>query len=245
VDDNADVRRFVRSILEPAFEVCEAANGDEGLQIARETLPDVILVDVMMPVVDGYEMTRRLKRKAETEAIPVIMVTARTETEDELEGLRKGADDYVTKPFDAGVLRQRVEGVVSFQQRLRRRIREELRAAHEEAEDEAEDCPEIVREARAAIREHLTDPDFGVDELAAEMAVSRSTLYRKLKDATNRPPSALVTEVRMAEAKTLLDEGKPATQVAYAVGYETLAAFSHAFAKHVGTPLSQYAAASS
>ena len=102
------MRRFARSILTPEFAVLEATNGREGLRKTREHLPDVILVDVMMPSVGGREMTRRLKGTPETEAIPVIMVTARASASDEIEGLREGADDYVTKPFDADVLRQRV-----------------------------------------------------------------------------------------------------------------------------------------
>jgi len=132
------------------------------------------------------------------------------------------------------------------QQRLRRRLREKFEAEPipDEDADTAPDRPEIEREARAAIREHLTDPDFGVDELANAMAVSRSTLYRKLKEAAGKTPSTLLTEVRMAEAQSLLAAGEPATQVAYAVGYETLAAFSSAFDEHVGTAPSRYAASS-
>lgn len=248
------MRRFVRTILTPEFAVLEAANGREGLRKAREHLPDVILADVMMPSVGGREMTRRLRETSETEAIPVIMVTARASASDELEGLREGADDYVTKPFDADVLRARIDGQLSLQQRLRRRLEAKLTEATlrdepaeetvpgDPPEDEATGRPEIERKARAAIRARLTDPDFGVDALAEELAVSRSTLYRKLTGASDTAPSALLTEVRMAEAKRLLASGEPATQVAYAVGYETLAAFSSAFDEHVGTAPSRYAA---
>ena len=253
VDDNADVRRYVRSILEPEYAVLEAVDGEDGLRTAREALPDVILADVMMPTVDGREMTRVLKDDPDTEAIPIIMVTARAETSDEIEGLRMGADDYVTKPFDADVLRQRVGGVLRLQQRLRRRLEAKLTKAKlrdepaeetvpgDPPEEEAAGRPEIERKARAAIRARLTDPDFGVDALAEELAVSRSTLYRKLAGASDTAPSALLTEVRMAEAKRLLASGESATQVAYAVGYETLAAFSSAFDEHVGTAPSRYA----
>jgi DNA-binding response OmpR family regulator len=237
VDDNVDVRRYVRSVLTPDFSVIEARTGDEGVAAAREHLPDVILADVMMPEMDGHEMTRRLKSDPETEAIPVIMVTARAETQDEVTGLQVGADDYVTKPFDADVLRQRVGGVLTLQQRLRRRLEEELQEAEDEPDDAAdEERPEIVREARREAREHLADPAFDVSALAEKMAMSRSTLYRKLKDASDYTPSSLLTEVRIEMARDLLTDGEPVTQVAYAVGYERLSTFSSVFSEHVGEP---------
>jgi DNA-binding response OmpR family regulator len=241
VDDNADVRRYVRSVLTPTFTVIEAVNGEEGGEQAREALPDVILADVMMPNVDGHEMTRRLKEDPETEAIPVIMVTARAETSDEVAGLRVGADDYVKKPFDADVLRQRVGGVLTLQQRLRRRLETELQETEASDELRPEEQPEIVQEARRVAREHLTDPDFNVEALAGEMAMSRSTLYRKLTDAADVTPSALLTDVRIEEAQALLRNGEPVTQVAYAVGYERLSTFSSVFSEHVGEPPSAVA----
>jgi signal transduction histidine kinase/DNA-binding response OmpR family regulator len=248
VDDNGEVRQYVRSILEPAFTVVEAADGAEGVAVAREQLPDVILADVMMPSVDGHEMTRRLKQNPETEAIPVIMVTARAGTDDEVEGLQIGADDYVTKPFDADVLQQRVEGVVALQQRLRDRLREEFQEESgeraESTEDEDEERSELEREARRIIREHLTDADFDTEALAAEMAMSRATLYRRFDEQADQTPADLITAVRMDEAETLLRNGEGnVTQVAYAVGYDRLSAFSRAFRKHAGHPPSEVATA--
>jgi Signal transduction histidine kinase len=237
VDDNADVRRYVESVLAPSFEVLEAAGGEEGTAMAREHLPDVILADVMMPDLDGHEMTRRLKEDPETEAIPVIMLTAQASKENEVAGLKAGADDYVTKPFDADVLRQRIGGIITMQQRLRRR----LRAGDDEVEaptggsSGAADRPEIEQEARRVVRSHLSDPSFGVSALADELGMSRSTLYRRFKEAAGRTPATLITEVRIEEAATLLrqDEGT-VTQVAYAVGFERLSNFSDQFVEHEG-----------
>jgi DNA-binding response OmpR family regulator len=247
VDDNADVRRFVESILTPGFEVVGAADGAVGFEAARRHLPDVILADVMMPAVDGRELTRRLRDTPETRAIPIIIVTARATTQDEVAGLREGADDYVTKPFDAAVLRQRVEGVVAFQQRLRRRVRAELES------DASTDAPSSAaaagrskagrskagrskaeQEARAAVRSHLSDPDFGAHDLANAVGASRSTLYRRLQETVGLSPSSLITDVRMQQARRLLERGEPVTQVAYAVGYERLSSFSRAFHRHTG-----------
>ena len=246
VEDNADVRRYVRSILTPEFEVIEASHGREGLATAREALPDVILADVMMPEVDGHEMTRRLKDDPETAAIPVIMVTARAGTGDEVEGLQVGADDYITKPFDANVLRQRVGGVIVLQERLRERLRAEAALPSDEppAETAATDArSEVEREARRVIREHLAEPDFDASTLASELAMSRSSLYRAFNDDTDTTPSALITEVRMERAKALLRDGEgTVTQVAYAVGFDQLSSFSRAFRDYAGHPPSAVAA---
>ncbi len=243
VDDNADVRRYVRSVLEPEYAVREAADGAEGLEQVRERLPDLILADVMMPTMDGREMTRRLKENPKTEAIPVIMVTARAGTEDEVKGLRVGADDYVTKPFDADVLRQRVGGIFTLQQRLRRRLQDRVEGPDDQrGEPEEKQRPEIERRARSAVREHLTAADFGVADLADALAMSRSSLYRKLTSDADVTPSTLIRQVRIDEAASLLRDGEPATQVAYAVGYESLSAFTSAFKSVRGVSPSAFAA---
>jgi signal transduction histidine kinase/DNA-binding response OmpR family regulator len=245
VEDNTDVQRYVRSILEPEFDVLTAPNGADGLAVAREELPDVILADVMMPTMGGHEMTRRLKKTPETAPIPIIMVTARAGTGDEVEGLQAGADDYITKPFDATVLQQRVGGVIAFQERLRKRLRAQLKAESSSKDhNESDQCSEFERRARSVIHEHLTDPDFDVETLAAEMAMSRSTLYRTFKDETDTTPSALITEVRMERAKTLLqNEEGTVTQIAYAVGFDQLSSFSRTFREYTGHPPSTVIAA--
>jgi signal transduction histidine kinase/DNA-binding response OmpR family regulator/ligand-binding sensor domain-containing protein len=242
VEDNADVRRYVRSILTPDFEVLTAADGREGLAVARAELPDVVLADVMMPEMGGHEMTRRLRDDPPTAAIPVIMVTARAGTGDEVEGLQVGADDYITKPFDADVLRQRVGGVVVLQERLRERLRAEIEAAPPSPDAPDAATSAVEREARQAIEQHLTDPDFDVDALAEALAVSRSTLYRRFREQTDTTPSALITEVRMERARALLRDGEgTVTQVAYAVGFDQLSSFSRAFREYAGQPPSAVA----
>jgi AraC-like DNA-binding protein len=195
----------------------------------------------MMPGVDGHGMTARLKDDPETAPIPVIMVTARAGTRDEVEGLKAGADDYVTKPFDADVLRQRVGGVLALQERLRRRLRTEVQADDPVSPSEDSALGPVEKAARGAIRENLTDPDFGVDDLAAAVSMSRSTLYRKLKAEADATPSALIRTVRMETARSLLREGEPSTQVAYAVGYASLSSFSRTFKKETGMTPSEFA----
>jgi AraC-like DNA-binding protein len=172
------------------------------------------------------------------------MVTARAETSDEVAGLQAGADDYVTKPFDADVLRQRVGGVLTLQERLRRRLREELDAEAEPSADTdataPEARPEIDQEARTIIRQHLTEPNFSVTDLADALAMSESTLYRRLAEKADMTPSTLLTQIRIEEAKALLRDGEPVTQVAYAVGYESLSGFSRVFREETGQSPSTY-----
>jgi AraC-like DNA-binding protein len=199
----------------------------------------------MMPTMDGHEMTRRLKADPETRAIPVIMVTARAGTGEEVEGLQVGADDYITKPFDTDVLRQRVGGVITLQERLREHVRSEVGAAEAEPDETTADS-ELEREARRAIREHLTDSDFDAEALADELAMSRSALYRAFKEQSDTTPSAIITEERMERAQSLLRDGRGSvTQVAYAVGYDRLSSFSRAFRAYAGHPPSAVSTADS
>jgi len=267
VDDNADVRRYVRSVLAPDYAVVEAADGEEGLARAREAAPDCILADVMMPEMDGVTMVRHLKSDRATAHIPVVMLTARAGTEHEVEGLEAGADDYVTKPFDADVLRARVAGMIEVRRRLRRRIRADLerrrgdgqsgdspveeRTGGDQTADAAPprlvvptasaDEPEFVRTVRAAIEERLADPTLTVEQLAGAVAVSRSTLYRRLKEHVDRTPSQFLRQVRIEHGARLLREREGTiSEVAYAVGFESLSYFSRQFREHVGQSPSEY-----
>ena len=290
VDDNADIRTYVRSILTPDFRIVEAATGAEGLRIAQKHLPDVILADVMMPELDGLDMTRKLREDARTEAVPIIMLTARAEATDEVEGLSAGATDYVAKPFDARVLESRIRGILAYQQRLRRQLLAEVqpengssRWVQEEAEahSEASSTPSALRRAdasskgspsdadvdssnhtdpsahttdsstpdapikaemRQVIAERLPDPAFDATALAKALAMSRRTLYRRARQADMPPPAALIRTMRLKHAATLLhDDAGTVSEIAYAVGYESLSHFSRHFRQHFDQSPTAYA----
>lgn len=259
VDDNADMRAYVRSIMEAEFRILEAEHGQAGLEQATTHLPDLILADVMMPGMDGMEMTRRLRDTTETAAIPVIMVTARADASSELQGLSDGAYDYITKPFDPAVLQMRIHGMMKWMQRLRRRMRsssaQDTSAASASTaappKSNGEPAPDasmsaFERKARAIIEANLTESGFDVDDLAEEMAVSRSTIYRRARSNNAPSPAALVREVRMSTAHGLLEAGEgTVTEVAYAVGYESLSSFSDQFRSHFGYPPSTVSASTS
>jgi len=245
VDDNADVRAYVRSVLEPTFRVAEAANGAAGLRMARKRLPDVILADVMMPEMDGLAMTERLRAHPETAAVPIIMLTARASTDDEVEGLAAGATDYIVKPFDAQVVQMRVRGALDYQQRLRKRLLAEAHSGITATDDSGDTPPaDFVAEAEAIIQRRLPDPDFGIEALAEALDIGRTTLYRRANDHDLPAPGAWIRMRRLERAAELLaQDAGTVSEVAYAVGFQNLAHFSEQFLDHMGQRPSVYAEA--
>jgi len=245
VDDNADVRSFVRRVLEPKWKVLEAADGGKALEAVRRTLPDLVLADVTMPAMDGFELARRLRRDPETGTVPIVFLTARAEERDLVMGFEAGADQYVTKPFAPDVLRARVGGIFEQRLALRRRLLEEAeRKAPESGQGAAKAAaPEdgFVERARCVIRRHLPDSALDVDRLATELAVSRRQLYRRLADEEAPPAAELIREERLARAVELLRAGEgTVSEVAYGVGFGSLAAFSRSFRERYGVPPSAY-----
>jgi DNA-binding response OmpR family regulator len=201
----------------------------------EEGLPDCIAADVMMPRRDGFQMCRALRRDAMTEGIPVILLTARAEAADEAEGLRSGADAYLTKPFDAEVLWTQVGNLIAQRHRLRERVRAEMNDPPESESPAGAQPSPFEQEVRTAIRAHLSDPDFTVARLVEEVALSRSQLYRRTKRATDQSPNALIRRMRLETAAQLLRDGEGSvSEVAYAVGFESLSYFSRRFREHAG-----------
>lgn len=247
VEDNPDVRRYIRSVLEreegtmddPAesgFTIMEAKNGREGLEAATEELPDCIVADVMMPEMDGFEMGRGLMDDPMTEGIPLLYLTARADAENEVDGLDLGADGYLVKPFDSQLLRARVRGLIQKRLRLRELFNDDRipTALGGDGQDmEAAPPNPFVASVGQAIAENLSDPDFGVSELAEAVALSRSQLYRRLKKELDRTPSAVLRVERLEHARRLLQQqAGTVSEVAYAVGFNSLSYFSTAFREH-------------
>lgn len=255
VDDNADVRRYVRSVLEGGemlgapCTVIEAGNGAAGLKTARKQLPDCIVADVMMPKMDGFEMGKALMNDPMTAGIPLLYLTARATVDDEVDGLAIGADAYLVKPFESRTLHARVQNLI----RKRLRLRELHQASNSPDTGEAEEADEapsdtkskFVSQVRQAIRENLSDPNFGVNELADAVSVSRSHLYRRIKDEFSQTPSTLLRAERLKRARQLLDQKEGnVSEVAYAVGFSSLSHFSTVFRKQYNQPPSEVMMAS-
>jgi DNA-binding response OmpR family regulator/anti-sigma regulatory factor (Ser/Thr protein kinase) len=231
VDDNAEVRAYVKQHLVPQYRVLEAVNGAQGLEMARRHLPDLVLSDVMMPVMDGYAMCRALKSDPETDFLPVILLTARAEAEDRLAGLHEQADDYLTKPFDVRELLARIENTVAMRRRLRERFTEPARLTLHAAPVDASPADEkFIEQVRIAIETHMGDERFSVERLASEVAQSRGNLHRRLRELLGESPSDLIRRMRLERAAELLDVGAGSVgEIAYAVGFKSVAHFSNAF----------------
>ncbi len=246
VDDSADLRGYIRDHFASRFRVLEAADGAEGLALARRHLPDVVLSDVMMPGTDGHELVRALRASAETDFLAIVLLTAQAEDEQRLAGLEHGADDYIVKPFEMRELDARVRNLMLARRRLRERFASppppplsvQVRAARPSLApaDEA-----YVARLRDAIQRGLADADFGVAELADALAQDRSRVFRRVKQLFGESPSDLIRRMRLEEGERLLTE-TPATvaDVAYAVGFNSLSYFCACFQEAYGVTPAAY-----
>ncbi|MFB6231972.1 MAG: ATP-binding protein, partial [Salinibacter sp.] len=240
VEDNAEMRAYLREQLSAHWHVREASDGNEGWQAVQEDAPDLVLSDVMMPEVDGFELCEKIKGDPALRDTPVLLLTARAETEGAIEGLDCGADDYLSKPFDVTELRQRIENHLAAREHLRDQYRQEVRLESMErvVEEEHVSFLETVTET---VEAHLGDPEFSVDRLAEAVALSRRQLTRRMKEAIGQTPAAFIRARRIDQAKQLLaGEAETVAEVAYAVGFRSPSAFSKAFRKHVGHPPSEH-----
>jgi CheY-like chemotaxis protein len=268
-DDNAEVRAYVRAHLERRYRVMEATDGREALEVARRALPDLVVSDVMMPRMDGFDLCRALKSDPETDYIPVLLLTARASSDSKIEGLQEGADDYLTKPFNVRELEVRVDNLIASRRRLRERFAAAAGAEKASVDDGgaalsprsgADDAlraytisitPGIVGVAsadaafldqvRAAIEARLGDEDFDSDALARAVGAGRTTLYRRLKDLLGQSPMGLIRRMRLEHAALLLERGDGAIgEIAYAVGFRSVAHFSSSFKEQYGATPSAY-----
>lgn len=246
IDDNSDVRSYLHTILKDHYHVSEAEDGRQGLVMARHTVPDVVVCDVMMPVMDGLEFTRRLKSDTATSHIPVILLTARTLDDQKAEGYEHGVDSYITKPFHAKVLLARIDNLLKNRQQLRT-----IFAAGEGAEAHAPvsaTVPEAAARAkmgdkdavfvsrlRELIQKNLGDSDFGVERLGEEIGLSRVQLYRKVKALTGQSPVELLRTARLQRGRRLLEtSSRTVSEVAYDVGFTSPSYFTKCFKDEFG-----------
>ncbi|MEX2116845.1 MAG: ATP-binding protein [Bacteroidota bacterium] len=240
VEDNADMQKYMRTHLEGAYNLFEAVNGEEGLLKASEVIPDLVISDVMMPKMDGFEFTRRIKTDEKTSHIPVILLTAKASAEHKLEGLETGADDYLVKPFDAKELLVRVKNLIEQRRKLRDRFQREITLQpHDIPITSMEE--QFLSRAKEIVHNHLSDPNLGVELFAEEMALSRSQLHRKLYALTGVSPGEFIRSMRLQRAAVLLQKHfGNISQVAYEVGFSNPSHFTESFRKQFGVAPSEY-----
>ena len=233
MEDNADMRAYLRTVLTPTYHLLEAPNGEAGLALAREHLPDLVLSDAMMPRLDGYGVCRALKLDARTSHIPLVLLTAKADLPSRLQGLDTGADAYLTKPFRREELLAQLRNLVLGRQQLQaayRRSLAEPAALRPPTMEEA-----FLARVRQAVEAALADETLGVEALASELALSRTQLHRKLKALTGQAPGDFIRLVRLNRAHALLAGGTATVaEVAYQVGYGNPANFSTSFSRHFG-----------
>jgi signal transduction histidine kinase/ligand-binding sensor domain-containing protein/DNA-binding response OmpR family regulator len=231
VDDNTEILTYLQGQLNGMYRVITAGDGEVALAIARQQIPDIVVSDVMMPKMDGIELCKHLKTEVGTSHIPVLLLTARTSTVFQVNGLREGADDYITKPFSSDVLRARLSSLLSNREKLRKYYRNQLRFEPGELSDTADPEEEFLRKLTALVFERLEEENLSGDILAHELFMSRSTLFRKIKSLTGLSISSFIRGVRLRRAaERLLSEPQtPIGQIAFEVGFKDAKYFRKSF----------------
>ena len=234
VEDNADVRAYMREYLVSGYDVQEAHDGAEGIEKAKETIPDLIISDVMMPKKDGYELCKTLKLDEKTSHIPIILLTAKAGTENKIEGLETGADDYLTKPFDAKELLVRVKNLIDLRRKLRERFSVgQVLKPGDIAVTSIDDA--FLQKAMAVVEQRMGDEEFGVEQLRNELGMSRTQLHRKLTALTNQSAGDFIRYMRLQRAKDLLQKNAgTVSEIAYQVGFNSVAYFTKCFREQFG-----------
>ena len=240
VEDNSEFRQFLAGQLDIMFNVINAADGDEGEELAIQKLPDLIISDLMMPRVDGIELCRRLKNNIQTSHIPFILLTARHSDEAKIEGYDAGADSYIPKPFSWDVLLTRVKKLIEQQEKRKELFHKSIEITPSSITitslDEA-----LVQKALKCVEDNMNNPDYSVEDLSKDLALSRVHLYRKLHSITGQSPSDFIRSIRLKRAAQLLQKSQlNISEIAYEVGFNNPKYFTSCFKDEFGMPPSQF-----
>lgn len=232
VDDNADVREYVAHLLGGEYDVRQAADGKEGLGMALKTVPDLIVCDVKMPVMDGLEMCRRVKAETATSHVPVILLTSNAQENQRAEGYDCGADAYITKPFSSKVLLSRVRNLLENRKRLKYVY---ASGADDEARDEADPDSRFMADFGRVVRERMSDSSLSVETISSALGLSRVQMYRKVKQLTGQSPVEIIRVTRLKKAERLLKTTQmTVSEISYDVGFSSPSYFSKCFKDYFG-----------
>lgn len=235
VEDNDDLLNFMKSILSHDFKVFTAVDGQKAWEFISKQLPDLVVSDIMMPNMDGFELCRLLKSTYETSHIPIVLLTALSEKTDQLHGLGLGADDYLTKPFDMNLLIQRIKSIIRNREVVREKALRLITVGSSENILENELNDKFVKKMLEVARANISNVEFGKDEFASAMNVSSSLLYKKIKSLTDQSPTDFIKSIRLKHAVELLQSRKyTVTEVSEICGFASAGYFSTVFRKHFG-----------
>ena len=241
VEDNPDMRRFIRMTLEDEYAIDLAEDGQTGLGKIRDTNPDLVISDVMMPGMDGMEMCRRVKADVMTEHIPVILLTAKGDEESRAEGYAAGADGYINKPFSVKTLRTRISSLIAQRRKLQEKTRMDILASPSEIKIESESDRFIVSLVKA-VEDHIDDSEFGIRELCDSTKYSHQQVYRKVKALTGESVNEFIRDVRLKRAAQYLEQGDMRiSDVMYGVGFSSHSYFTKCFREKFGVSPKEYA----
>jgi DNA-binding response OmpR family regulator/two-component sensor histidine kinase len=240
VEDDSDMNSFIATGLESEFSVHCAFNGREGLELARKLAPDLIVSDVMMPELNGFEFIKQLRKDINTSHIPLLFLTAKTMKEDEINGLKLGAVDYITKPFDLTALRFKLKNILKTKTNMQEKLRTTMLLEPEEIElnslDEA-----FLKEAVDAVTKNLDNPMFDVELLSKEVGMSSNQVYRKIKSLTGQTAKEFIRSQRLKTAAAMLVQKKRSiSEIIYMVGFSSPSYFARCFKEHFGCTPSEY-----
>jgi len=252
IEDNEELRSFIKIILSDGFHVIEAGNGIEGFEIARNQLPDIIITDLMMPEMDGLELARRIKEEVTTSHIPVVVLTAKSDLDTQVEALKRGADDFITKPFSSTYLRARIENILRQRKKLQELFLSSLDDYHRPKNGKPVDITpsepliesyddRLMKNLMEVMEENIDNSALTVDELVSKMGIGRSVFFKKLKSLTGLAPVEFIREVRVKRAAQLIESGEyTISQVTYMVGCNDPRYFSRIFKQRFGMTPTEY-----
>jgi YesN/AraC family two-component response regulator len=241
VEDNVELLMLMTQLLSSKYHVKTATNGKEALEIIHKEELDIIISDVMMPVMDGLELTQQLKNDPNYQHLPIILLTAKTQDENRAEALQLGADSYVTKPFKLSDLELRINNIVEN----RKRIKEEFinqGAVFQKTDEEPSPDDLFLKQAMECVHQHLDDSDYDREAFAADMGASSSKLYNKLRALTGMNVSSFIRDIRLKEAMRMAKQNPQlrVSDLAYSVGFKDPKYFATCFKKEFGVQPSEY-----
>ena len=239
VDDNADIRAFLKTIMQEKYQILETEDGQKGLEMAKANVPDIIVSDVMMPVMNGLEFCQRVKSDMVTNHIPVMLLTARALSQHQIEGYESGADAYITKPFSSELLMARIDNLLRNRHLLKdiwsTTLEKNTPKQEDNMQEEVANEDAFVVKFKKVVEEHMANSDLGVEEIGNVMGLSRVQLYRKMKALTGCSPVDLLRKARLASARQyLLSSDLSVSEIAYKVGFSSPSYFTKCFKDEYG-----------
>lgn len=240
VEDNNEFRNYMKRELGKSFTVYEAADGEEGEQIAIEKEPDIVITDLMMPKVDGIELCHRIKNNLKISHIPVIMLTASYSVENEKNSYKEGADAYISKPFDWDISLSRIQNILKQQKQRQENFQKDINATPESITISSAD-EKFLKKAISLVEENINNSEYSIEDMSHDMAMSRVNLFRKIRSTTGMSPTDFVKSIRLRKAAQLLSQGDMnIVEVAYSVGFNTPSYFTKSFKKMFGVLPTEY-----